>query len=114
MTVTGLSNALAGFLGVIGLVNFSLTAGIIAFNGNASRISFLPAALIMLVVAFMPPLTAIAWSVPPVVVGVILLHIMSLQLAAGLMVLRHRGLARTRSSSVFRRWSVCWCLCRRK
>lgn len=86
MTVTGLSNALAGFLGVIGLVNFSLTAGIIASNGNASRISFLPAALIMLVVAFMPPLTAIAWSVPPVVVGVILLHIMSLQLAAGLMV----------------------------
>lgn len=86
MILTGLSNTLAGFLGVIGLVNFSLTAGIIASNGNASRISFLPAALVMLLIAFMPPLVAFAWNVPPVVVGVILLHIMSLQLAAGMMV----------------------------
>lgn len=86
MIFTGLSNTLAGFLGVIGLVNFSLTAGIIASNGNASRVSFLPAALVMLIAAFMPPLVAVAWNVPPVVVGVILLHIMSLQLAAGLMV----------------------------
>ncbi len=86
MVFTGLSNTLAGFLGVIGLVNFSLTAGIIASNGNASRISFLPAALVMLAAAFMPPLVALAWNVPPVVVGIILLHIMSLQLAAGLMV----------------------------
>lgn len=86
MLLTGLSNVLAGFLGVIGLVNYSLSAGIIASSGNASRISFLPAAGIMLVVAFMPPVAALAWQVPAVVVGVLLLHIMSLQLAAGLTV----------------------------
>ena len=40
----------------------------------------------MLLIAFMPPVVSFAWSVPPVVVGTILLHIMSLQLAAGLMV----------------------------
>lgn len=86
MIITGISNILAGFLGVIGLVNFSLTAGIIASNGNASRISFIPAALIMLLISFMPPVMAFFWNVPPVVIGVVLLHIMSLQLAAGLMV----------------------------
>ena len=86
MILTGLANILTGFLGVIGLVNFSLTAGIIASNGNASRYSFLPAALVMLVVAFMPPVVAFVWNVPAVVIGTILLHIMSLQLAAGLMV----------------------------
>ena len=52
MVLTGLTNVAAGLLGVIGLVNFSLTAGIIASNGNASRISFLPAALCLLLVAF--------------------------------------------------------------
>lgn len=86
MVLTGLSNVFAGFLGVIGLVNFSLTAGIIASNGNASRISFLPAALGLLLISFMPPVVAFFWNVPPVVVGTVLLHIMSLQLAAGLMV----------------------------
>lgn len=86
MVLTGLANVFTGFLGVIGLVNFSLTAGIVASNGNASRISFLPAGLCMLLIAFMPPVVSFAWSVPPVVVGTILLHIMSLQLAAGLIV----------------------------
>ncbi|QQG65640.1 uracil-xanthine permease family protein [Desulfobulbus oligotrophicus] len=86
MVLTGITNVAAGFLGVIGLVNFSLTTGIIASNGNASRISFLPAGLILLLVAFMPPVVAFVWNVPAVVVGTILLHIMSMQLAAGLMV----------------------------
>ncbi len=86
MLITGLCNVLAGFLGVIGLVNYSLSAGIIASSGNASRISFLPAACILLTLAFMPPVAALAWTVPAVVVGVLLLHIMSLQLAAGLTV----------------------------
>lgn len=86
MVVTGLSNILAGFMGVIGLVNYSLTAGIIAANGNASRLSFLPAALCLLVISFLPPVVAFILNIPPVVIGTILLHIMSLQLAAGLMV----------------------------
>ncbi|NLN62708.1 MAG: purine/pyrimidine permease, partial [Myxococcales bacterium] len=54
MTVTGLANVLAGFLGVVGVVNFSLSAGIISANGNASRLSFLPAALCLVLMAFSP------------------------------------------------------------
>jgi xanthine/uracil permease len=86
MVVTGLSNVLAGFMGVIGLVNFSLTAGIIASNGNASRISFLPAAFCIALISFLPAIVGFIWNIPPVVIGTILLYIMSLQLAAGLMI----------------------------
>lgn len=86
MVVTGLSNIIAGFWGVIGLVNFSLTAGIISSNGNASRICFVPAALCLALTSFMPPAIAMIWDIPAVVIGTILLYIMGLQLAAGLMV----------------------------
>ena len=86
ITVTGLSNILAGFCGVIGPVNFSLSTGIIAANGNASRFTLIPTSLAMLAIAFLPGVVAFVWNVPAVVVGTILLYIMSAQLAAGLMV----------------------------
>jgi xanthine/uracil permease len=86
ITLTGLSNILAGFCGVIGPVNFSLSAGIIAANGNASRFTLIPTSLGLLAIAFLPGVVAFVWNVPAVVVGTILLYIMSAQLAAGLMV----------------------------
>lgn len=86
ITLTGLSNILAGFCGVIGPVNFSLSTGIIAANGNASRFTLIPTSLAMLAIAFLPGVVTFVWNVPAVVVGTILLYIMSAQLAAGLMV----------------------------
>lgn len=83
---SGLSNMLAGFLGVIGPVNFSMSVGIIAANGNASRLTLIPTSLGLLAIAFLPGVVAFAWNVPAVVVGTILLYIMCAQLAAGLMV----------------------------
>ncbi len=86
ITLTGLSNILAGFCGVIGPVNFSMSAGIIAANGNAARLTLIPTSLGLLSIAFLPGVVAFVWNVPAVVVGTILLYIMSAQLAAGLMV----------------------------
>ncbi len=86
IALTGLSNILAGCCGVIGTVNFSLSAGIIAANGNASRFTLIPTSLGLLAIAFLPGVVAVVWNVPSVVVGTILLYIMSAQLAAGLMV----------------------------
>lgn len=83
---TGLSNILAGFCGVIGPVNFSLSAGIIAANGNAARLTLIPTSIGLLVIAFLPGVVAFIWNVPAVVVGTILFYIMGAQLAAGLMV----------------------------
>ena len=86
ITLTGLSNILAGFFGVIGPVNFSMSAGIIASNGNAARLTLIPTSLGLLAIAFLPGVVAFVWNVPAVVVGMILLYIMSTQLVAGLMV----------------------------
>lgn len=85
ITLSGLSNILAGFFGVIGPVNFSMSVGIIAANGNASRFSLIPTSLALMVMAFLPGVVAFIWNVPAVVIGTILLYIMCAQLAAGLM-----------------------------
>ncbi len=83
--VTGLCNLLSGILGIIGPVNFSLSAGIIASNGNGSRFSLLPAALGMICIAFFPCLLGVMWGVPGPVVGTVLFYVMSAQLSAGFM-----------------------------
>jgi xanthine/uracil permease len=85
ITLSGLSNMLAGFFGVIGPVNFSMSVGIIAANGNASRFTLIPTSLALMAMAFLPGLVAFIWNVPAVVIGTILLYIMCAQLAAGLM-----------------------------
>lgn len=86
ITVTGLSNILAGGLSVIGPVNFSLSAGIIASNGNASRFTLIPAGIGLLILSILPGVVAVIGSIPSVIVGIILLYIMCSQISAGLIV----------------------------
>lgn len=84
MTVTGAVNALAGFLGVIGPVDYSLSPGVIAASGSGSRHPLLPAALLLLLASFSPALLGVAGAIPPAVVGAILVYTLSGQVAAGL------------------------------
>lgn len=81
---TGLSNALAGFMGVIGPVNFSFSPGIIASTGCAARSALIPAGISMLALAFLPRVLFYLSFIPPVVIGCVLLFIMCTQVAAGL------------------------------
>jgi len=87
MAITGLANAAAGLLGVIGPVNFSMSPGVIMASGCASRFTLLPAAAILLLVSFSPTLLGLAGLVPPPVIGSILLYTSTLQVGAGLLVL---------------------------
>ena len=87
MAVTGLGNALAGALGVLGPVDFSLSPGVIAATGCASRYVLLPAAAALLLLSCSPLALAVLGAVPPVVVGATLLFILSSQVAAGLLAL---------------------------
>jgi len=84
--ITGMANLFAGFMGVIGPVNFSISPGIILSTGCASRFTLVPAAVIMLVLAFLPRLTGAMGNIPPVVIGAILAYLMATQIASGLMV----------------------------
>jgi xanthine/uracil permease len=69
---------------VIGPVNFSLSPGVIASTGCASRFTLIPAGLILLAMSFLPPVIAFIGGIPSVVVGGVFLYIMCSQIAAGL------------------------------
>lgn len=85
MAATGLANMLAGFMGVIGPVNFSFSPGVIASTGCASRRTLVPAGAAMLALAFLPRVLFYLSLIPSVVIGCILLYIMCTQVAAGLL-----------------------------
>lgn len=85
--VTGLSNVLAGLLGVIGPVNFSLSPGVIASTGCASRLALLPTAVLLGLLSFSPAAIGVLGSVPSPVIGGVLLFILCSQVAAGLAIL---------------------------
>jgi xanthine/uracil permease len=80
--VTGLLNVVAGALGVIGPVNYSMSPGVIASSSCASRYALVPAGLGLVVCACVPDLIAVLSAIPNSVIGVILLYLMGTQLAA--------------------------------
>lgn len=82
--ITGAMNIVAGSMGVLGPVNYSMSPGVIASTGCASRWALLPATLLLVVCALFPDVIFILTSIPDQVIGVILLYLMGTQLAAGL------------------------------
>ncbi|HUJ70192.1 MAG TPA: solute carrier family 23 protein [Syntrophorhabdales bacterium] len=86
IALTGLANILAGFLGVVGPVNYSLSPGVIAATGCASRFTLLPTALFMACLACSSRAFTLIGAVPPIVVGSIFLYLSAYQIAAGLAV----------------------------
>lgn len=82
--ITGAMNIVAGSMGVLGPVNYSMSPGVIASTGCASRWALLPATLLLVLCALFPDVIFILTSIPDPVIGVILLYLMGTQLAAGL------------------------------
>lgn len=86
ISITGLAGVLSGFFGVIGPVNYSMSPGVIASTGCASRFTLIPSALGLLALAFMPGAIVFLGGIPSTVVGSVLIYIMCSQIAAGLLV----------------------------
>jgi xanthine/uracil permease len=82
--LTGLLNIVAGGLGVIGPVNYSMSPGVIASSQCASRYAIIPAGVGLIICAFIPSLIAALSAIPDTVIGVILLYLMGTQIAAAL------------------------------
>lgn len=92
VVITGLSNILAGGLGVVGAIDYSSSPGIIASTRCASRFPFVPAAVLLVICAFIPPLIRLLLSIPDVIMGSILVYVMISQFAAGFqMMVRNRA-----------------------
>lgn len=81
--VTGVMNVMSGAMGVLGPVNYSMSPGVIASTGCASRWALVPATLLLLLFALFPDVVFLLTNIPNPVIGVILLFLMGTQLAAG-------------------------------
>lgn len=84
MTVAGIVNAVAGLLGVIGPVDYSLSPGVIATSGCGSRFPLVPAACLLALASFSPAVLAVVGAIPPAVIGGVLVYTLSGQVAAGM------------------------------
>ena len=86
--ITGVMNVVAGAAGVLGPVDYSMSPGVIASTGCASRYALVPATLLLIVVALFPDAIFLLTNIPNPVIGVILLFLMGTQLAASLEMVR--------------------------
>ena len=82
MAITGVMNIVAGSMGVLGPVNFSMSPGIIASTGCAARRALIPATIALMLCALSPDIIWVLTAIPTPVIGVILLYLMGTQLAA--------------------------------
>lgn len=85
--ITGIANMLAGMIGVVGPVDYSMSPGIIAATGCASRYPLIPAGVGLLLCAFCPAFIQLLSAIHGVVMGTVLLYLMASQLSAGLQML---------------------------
>jgi xanthine/uracil permease len=91
MGITGLANAVSGFLGIIGPVNYSMSPGVIASTGCGSRFTVVPAGILLFLLSAFPGLVAFISDIPEPVVGIILLYLMGTQFSAGMMMISEKG-----------------------
>ncbi|UQZ89161.1 xanthine permease [Deltaproteobacteria bacterium Smac51] len=85
--VVGLANVAAGGLGVIGSVDYSLSAGVIAGTGNASRFTLIPAGIGLILCAMSSDIVLLLSHIPGAVMGSLMLYLMAAQLSSGLTML---------------------------
>lgn len=83
VAVTGVSNIFAGLTGVIGLVDFSFSPGIISATRCASRFVLIPAGVGLIVISLFPGVVSILNQTPSLVIGAIMFYLMVTQLASG-------------------------------
>lgn len=93
--VTGIFNIIAGVIGIIGPVNYSMSPGVIASSSCASRYALLPAGAGLIICAIFPKLIAILTAIPNTIIGIVLLYLMGTQLAAALNMLTAEKSANT-------------------
>lgn len=80
--ITGVMNVVSGCMGVLGPVNFSMSPGVVASTGCASRYALIPATVLLALCSLSPEVIWLLTNIPNAVIGVILLFLMGTQLAA--------------------------------
>jgi xanthine/uracil permease len=84
---TGAGGLAAAFLGVVGLVSYSISPGVILISRVASRYVLTMSGVIMIVCAFIPKLWALLTAIPPSVIASVLFVALASQFMAGINVM---------------------------
>ena len=95
LRITGIMNIVAGSVGVLGPVNYSMSPGVVASTGCASRYALIPATLLLALCGLSPHVVWALTNIPHPVIGVILLFLMGTQLAASLEMIHSTGSVRS-------------------
>lgn len=84
LRVSGFFNALSGLMGQVGLLNFSLSPGVIAATRNSSRYPLLVTAALLMLCALIPQFLFIFSYMPTAVMGGVMFYLMSIQIGSGM------------------------------
>lgn len=98
--ITGVMNIVAGGMGVLGPVNYSMSPGVIASTGCVSRRVMIPATVALILCALFPDVVWALTNIPNPVIGVILLFLMGTQLSAGFEMLHTTNAVRNFSEAL--------------
>lgn len=88
----GIGGIFSGLFGVVGIVSYSISPGVVLANRVASRYATFCCGIILLVAAFVPKLAALLAMVPAPVVGAALCVAMGAQVGAALSVITEDGI----------------------
>lgn len=83
LRTSGIANIFAGTMGTIGLVNYSMSPGVIASTQSSTRYPLILTGAFMLVCVVFPQIFNLMAYIPSVVIGAMLLYIMTTQLSSG-------------------------------
>lgn len=92
LLMNGIGGVVCGFMGVIGMVSYSMSPGVVLSNRVASRFAVAFSGLVFMVAAFVPRLAALLALVPPPVVGAALCVAMGVQMGAALSIVTEGGM----------------------
>jgi len=90
VSLTGLSNLISGLFGVVGMVNYTLSPGMISATKCASRYPLAFAGVFLIAIAFIPTIIYLFEAIPAVIVGSIFIYIMCSQIGVALSMIKIR------------------------
>jgi len=91
LALTGFSGVLAGLTGVLGLVPYSNSPGVVSITRVGSRFVLTVTGLILILLAFLGKVTALLTAVPDAVAAAVLLTAMAAQLGVSIRVIMPEG-----------------------
>ncbi|NLI83200.1 MAG: purine/pyrimidine permease [Deltaproteobacteria bacterium] len=91
--LNGIGGIVAGLFGIVGMVSYSISPGVVLANRVSSRYATLSCGLILALAAFVPKLAALLAMVPEPVVGAALCVAMGAQVGAAFSIISTNGVS---------------------